>query len=111
MIFTRSDSLLGRMRSLLYRAPELKVTFELMEGHKRTFRAVKPIVEGGVLVNKFVHSSRDARAFFRGQIGRLRGVKSITLHSANSHHFAEDFEYVEESLSLSAGSSDGEKGR
>lgn len=80
--------------AFFYRAPELKITFELMEGRKRTFRAVKPIIEWGVLVNKFVDSPNDVEAFFKGEVDRLRGAKSLTLHSAKRSEFVEDFEYV-----------------
>jgi hypothetical protein len=60
----------GAAKRLLYQPPALKITLTLDNGESRTFRAIKPILEDGVILNKFLESE-DEFQFLQQTDGRL----------------------------------------
>jgi hypothetical protein len=49
----------AKLKRLLYQPPPIMVSFIFENGEKETFRAIKPILEGGVLLNKYIYSSQE----------------------------------------------------
>lgn len=52
-------SLLGKLWRLFVQAPQLHISLVLEDGSEYTYRAIKPILEGGILINKFIQNSSD----------------------------------------------------
>lgn len=91
-------TLLGRLRAFLYQPAELRITFYLENGASHEYRAVKPILEGGVLINRYVSTNKAAALFFKNKHGKLPRVTSIKLHSAHSWAFDTSFIYSLEQI-------------
>ncbi len=68
---------LGKLQRFLIQPPELMVELEYQNGGKKQFRAIKSILETGVLLNKQVDNNLDFASFLasRGQNGL--DIKSI----------------------------------
>jgi len=49
----------GAAKRLFYQPPYLKITLMLDNGESRTFRAIKPVLEDGVILNKFLESEDE----------------------------------------------------
>ena len=74
-------SLLGKIRSFLYQPPELEITINTESGKTHSFRAIRPILEGGVLASHFVNSIDDSKSFFESDFSSLDRVSSIQISS------------------------------
>ncbi|MHA4808696.1 hypothetical protein ACX0G9_11350 [Flavitalea flava] len=71
----------GWLQSILFRSPGLTITFTLENGEISTFKAVKPILKGGVLLNKFIDTDQDFQMLMQSD-GRLNtNVKKIKIES------------------------------
>jgi hypothetical protein len=53
----------GKFRSLVYQPPPLEMVYTLKDGEVRTFRALKPILEAGFVLNKYVNSTAEFQLF------------------------------------------------
>jgi hypothetical protein len=66
MLFTRfivDHDWKGKLRSLVYQPPPLEMVYTLKDGETRTFRALKPILEDGLVLNKYVNSTAEFQLF------------------------------------------------
>jgi hypothetical protein len=71
-------SLVGWLRGLFFQPAPIYATLTYANGQKDTFRACRPILETGVLLNKKVSDNEDTAIFFR-TLGRANiDVTSIT---------------------------------
>jgi hypothetical protein len=96
-------SLLGGLVRFIFQPPPLEVTVQFQDGEERTYRAVKTIVNGGVLVNKFVDSLDLAEAYFSsvGQAGKP--VAKIKFHTSRPWGFEPEFTYRLKSITVESG--------
>lgn len=60
-------SLLGKLKRLFYQPPQCHFTFVLFNNTRRTFRAAKPVLEAGVLVNKYINNTQEFQMFALSQ--------------------------------------------
>jgi hypothetical protein len=60
----------GRMNRLLLVPPSLKIVLTLENGDTRRYAAIKPILEDGIIVNKYVEDKEDFQLLMQGA-GRL----------------------------------------
>lgn len=75
-------NLWGKMQRLFYQPPALQITFTLDNNDTRTFRAIQPILAGGVIINKYVESDPEFQLFMQAD-GRLNAsVKKIRIEPA-----------------------------
>jgi hypothetical protein len=86
-----SYSLAGRLRAFAYKPAKLFVEFELESGDRVSYWAVLPIIQAGVLLNRFVADTGSARLFFRGRVNRLPKITRFRLFSDQSWAFGKDF--------------------
>lgn len=74
-------NLWGKLRRLLYQPPTIKIIFTLENGEIKIFRASKSILEGGVILNKFVDNEQDFQLLIQSD-GKLNtNVKSVRFES------------------------------
>ena len=94
-------SLLGNIRKLLYQAPELLITFKFEKGRPATWRAVKPLLQAGVFINKYVdnHYSHELFITYNGQPSR-RKIQSVKFYSPTAWAFKQDFSYRNQFISF-----------
>jgi hypothetical protein len=87
-------SLLGKLRRLLYQPPKLFVTLTLGDGQTKVYRAVTTIVNGGVVVNKYVETNEQADLFISSNGVSNRNVSSVTFHTDAPWAFRTEFDYT-----------------
>ena len=78
---------LGSLAKTFYKPPELRLRFALEDGSKREFRAVRPILAGGVMVAPYVETDSEVAAWFRADFDALPRVKGVVLVAANGWGF------------------------
>jgi len=88
-------SLLGEIRKLIYQAPELKVTFKFESGKTATWRAVKPIIEGGVIINKYNdnHYAHERFITYNGEPSR-RKISEVKFQTPTPWAFNSEFDFT-----------------
>jgi hypothetical protein len=80
-------SFVGWLRSLFFQPAPIYATLTYTTGKKDTFRACRPILETGVLLNKKVSDHEDTATFFRN-LGRANiEVASITFTTPHPDSF------------------------
>lgn len=88
-------SLWGRLRRLVDKPPVLEITITPEGGAPHTFRAIKPILEGGVILNKFVDNEDEFKLFMLSQGRMATGVEKIKIDGENgSKGFVDDIRIV-----------------
>lgn len=95
-------SILGRLIRFLYQPPALRVSFRLRAGEILSYRAIVPIVNGGVIVNKFVQSPDELSAFISGAWRGLRDVEAVTFHTPDRWGFQSTYSYHLTRIQLAA---------
>ncbi|OGV54647.1 MAG: hypothetical protein A2017_19195 [Lentisphaerae bacterium GWF2_44_16] len=69
-------SIAGYFVRFFFQPPLLEVSLELEDGSAKKYKAVKPIINAGVIVNKFIFSIDDAEKLFRGKAeGNVKRLK------------------------------------
>lgn len=71
-------SLWGRLRSVLFQAPVLRVLVTQNDGRRAEFILPKPILESGILLTRTFNSSAEARRFFHPSLP-LRRIAHLEL--------------------------------
>lgn len=84
--FQINYNLAGAVKRMLYRPPVLRIFFTLETGQTLTFRAIKPILEGGVLINKFINNNHDFELMTRTDGLLNSNIIKIRI-DADSDHF------------------------
>jgi len=69
----------GKLRRMIYQPPELRITFTLEDDETKTFKAIRPILEEGVPVNKYVVDNDDFRLLMQSDGRRNMRIKKIRL--------------------------------
>ena len=73
-------SFLGKIIRFLYQPPELKAIFTLCDGSTHSYRVIKPILEEGIIVNKFIVNNKDfTKLFNNSSIENIPKVSSIKI--------------------------------
>jgi hypothetical protein len=70
-------NLLGKLVRFFFQPPELRITLKLEDGTERSFRAIKPLVSEGLLVNRFVENAFDANLFVTYNGASNRSVRAV----------------------------------
>ena len=83
----------GHLVRALYQPPPLHVTVTLHNGEMQTFQAITTMVQGGVLVNKLVSRTQEARDFFSNQGRGGASVTAVKFHSPEPWGFQPGFTY------------------
>jgi len=96
LIYLNTDieySLIGSIARLLFQPPRLKIAVQFSDGKEQTFNAIKSIITGDVLINKFVDSINSAQYFFEYG-GRLnKSVKRVKFFTDDTWGFKPEFKY------------------
>jgi hypothetical protein len=92
--------LIGTMLRSFYVPPRLLVTIKFDDGQEHTYKAIKPIINGEVLVNKFVDSLNSAEYFinFGGKLNK--NVDQIKFHSPHNWGYRPEFSYQFKTIHL-----------
>jgi hypothetical protein len=80
----------GKLQRLFYKPPPLDLTIMTKNGITRTFRAVKPIVEEGVPMNKFVENTDDFELWMASAGKRSADISAIRVGTRSAHSGFED---------------------
>jgi hypothetical protein len=75
----------GKLRRFFYKPPELKITFTLENGETRTFRAIKPILAEGVLVNKYIDAWQEFQFLMQSKGLLNSNIKKIRIGPDSIH--------------------------
>jgi len=96
-----SYSWLGSLRKFFFQVPELYISFQFEDGRVLSRRAIKPILNGGVFINKFVDDQLSSELFFtfNGQISRKQ-IKAVKFYSPTPWAFKDRFNYTLENIQL-----------
>lgn len=88
-------NLWGKIKRLFYHPPLLKITVTLDNGDTESFRGIKPILAGGVILNKYVDSEKEFQLLMQSD-GRLNAnIKKIRFESdSDEGGFASDIKIV-----------------
>jgi hypothetical protein len=89
-------TMMGRLQRLLFQPPPLYMKIKLIDGSAFTVRAIKTILENGVLVNRLVYTFDDVHKFFSGNVEKLSVIEEITLYSPHEYGFSKEIEIVPE---------------
>ncbi|MFZ2488197.1 MAG: hypothetical protein WAZ19_08735 [Anaerolineae bacterium] len=93
-----SYTLAGRAISLLYQPPPLNATLLFSDGSSSSYRAVKSLVNGGIIVNPFVSDIGQAHLFFA--LGQSRQVTGIRFESPAAWAYKTSFSYTVRRIAL-----------
>jgi hypothetical protein len=81
-------SLLGKLRRLLFQPPTLMATIQFEDGSKKTARAIKTIVNGGIFLNKYVsRTNRSTDAFLTYNGKQNKNIVKINFHTPHPWGF------------------------
>ncbi|HLZ86589.1 MAG TPA: hypothetical protein VKQ52_05100, partial [Puia sp.] len=87
-------NLKGTLRSLFYHSPPINIRFTLENGETRTYKAVKPILADGIILNKFIDDADDFRLLFLSD-GRMNAdVRSVRIEIGNHGGFRPEIKMV-----------------
>ena len=93
-------SLLGKVARVFFQPPDLRVTVQLENGEERTFKAIKTIINGQILANKFVDSIGSAEEFFRSGGRAAPKVVKIKFDTPDPWGFKPEFTYQVQYVTL-----------
>jgi hypothetical protein len=78
-------SLWGKIKRLFYQPSALMITFTLDDGATKTFRAVKPILADGVIINKYVENTQDFQILMQSDGLKSTNIKKIRIGPDGRH--------------------------
>lgn len=71
----------GNVNKFLYQPPALKIIFTLENNETKTFKAIKPILNAGVVINKFINSEQEFQLLMLSE-GRISpNIKKIRIEA------------------------------
>ena len=86
-------SFLGKLVRFLYQPPSLNVTLTLSTGKQYSYKAIKPIMEEGVLSNFLITTNKDAISLFNGNYTSIPKITKICL-SGDKWGFSSGIELI-----------------
>ena len=98
--FTVDYSLLGKLSSMFFQTPSLKVSFRTSRRRKHTFRTARPILSTGVLIEKYLDRLKEMNLFFRNEMDSLRDVTAIMIHSPDNWGFKSEIQLKTQSFQV-----------
>jgi hypothetical protein len=87
-----SYNLLGKLAALVYQPPLLTVTVELVDGQTFTYRAIRPLVNHEVLINRLIDSQDAAHGLF--SFGLAPKIAQVTFDTPDPWGMRKDFRYT-----------------
>lgn len=97
LLYTRiqvKKNFAGKFRSFVYQPPELQMIYTLMDGEVRYFRVLQPLLEDGMILNKYVNSTPEFRLFLLSD-GRLNeDVRSIRIQPNGQGGYQDDITMI-----------------
>jgi len=78
-------SLWGKIKRFFYQPSALMITFTLDDGTTKTFRAVKPILADGVIINKYVENTQDFQILMQSDGLQSTDIKKIRIGPDGRH--------------------------
>ncbi len=90
--FEVSYSLRGALRRVLFQPPPLRMTIKSGD-IKQTYRAVPPILKGGVIGNLLIENNENLYALYSGEISRIPRIEFIRIHSNLSSGYRQEILY------------------
>ena len=94
MSFDIDYNLTGKLTRTFFQPPALYVTVKFQDGDEQTYRAVKSVINGQVMVNKFIGRTKDAIKFFAEPDKSNNPVIAIRFHSPEAWGFKPEFTYT-----------------
>ncbi len=96
---------LGKITKFLYRPPLVEAKIKYEDGQEQVFRAIVPILRGGIFINYKIISNVEAQSFFehnfKQSLTNNKKIKEITFFSKDESLFlTKDFEVIWEEKSL-----------
>lgn len=91
-VFSIGYSLTGQARRILYKPAPLRITIA-SEHVKKDYRAVLPILRGGVIVNRSVDNEISLAKFLNREFDKLPVIDFVRIHSSIPRDFTEFFDY------------------
>ena len=76
-------SLWGKIRRFFFQPPLLKISITSESGDAQSFRAIKPILAGGVILNKYIDNTEAFLLFMQGGGNLNADIKRIRLESGS----------------------------
>ena len=70
---------LGRLRRMVYQSPQLNIVVTLGNGATFTYKAPKPVLEDGLIINKYLDSKEEFQALLQGAGQMTTDIRSIRI--------------------------------
>jgi hypothetical protein len=93
-------SLLGKLKRFFHQPPQLSVSFILSNGEIKTFKAIKTVVNAGVIINKYVEGNTQMDLFISHNGVSNRRIKEVKFHTDTPWGFKKDFTYTNELIKI-----------
>lgn len=74
-------TVLGKIKRTLYKPPKLKIVLQYENGKTRIFKAIVTILKTGVLINKSVINTLEAKAFFVDKGKKNMNITGFKIYS------------------------------
>lgn len=101
--FAINYSTLGKLARLVLQPPPLYVTLRLQTGAPVRYRAIVPIFQGGVVIDRFVAEDLvPARQFLAGKWDTLPRIEDVTFDTTETWGFERQFHYIMQHVELTA---------
>ena len=86
-------SLLGTVRSFLYKPPQVRLTLQDINGNNRSFLMPLPMGRTGFIVNPFIDDPSSFMEFAASRSKRLINSVTIEVDAADRKYFSDSFAY------------------
>jgi hypothetical protein len=87
-------SLLGKLKRLFFQPPHLIIRLTMENGEEYNYRAVVPILAGGVIINKFIDSNEEFELLLRSNGGMNSNITKIQFASSELGGFKNDIKLI-----------------
>lgn len=99
--FNFEYSLLGKISRFFLQPPYLYYTVTYSNGKKENFRAMKRLLEGGIIASAKVTKLDEAKQFFSGNMQQNQQIRTIQFHSPFRKGFENTFSITIEEVKIS----------
>ena len=84
-------SLFGELERLLFQPPEITMAMKLYDGRTVQYKAVKTLLNDGVILNKYVDSTDDAETYYSTKGAGSINVRSVKFTTADNLAYESTF--------------------